>query len=267
MVGGNSGTMRECFNSGSVTAKAAGGIAGGVYHLDAYDCYNSGRIEGSEQAGGINGKAGNSNNYTNCYNVGEISGEGSRGSISGSFYTGSITNCYCSESICTTSTAKDAQVIAAEAFTNTASFEGFDFNSTWIMGEAGPMLANVGTKVYGHELVKHDAVAVTCETDGNNEYYTCDYCGTAFKADKVTETTASAEALSATGHNLVKYDASEPACLIAGNNEYYVCSYCGITYRADKKTETLAKYELIPATGHSFPDACLHDRQARHLHG
>ena len=262
MVGGNSGLMRECCNTGTITAKAAGGIAGGIFRLNAYDCYNTGRIQGSEYAGGLNGTAGNSNNITNFFNTGEVVGEGSLGSVSGNFYTGSLTNCYCSKSIQTSSCAEDATVIASGDFINPESFAGFDFETVWRMGDTGPILQNVGSRTFGHELIMHEAIAATCVTSGNNEYYVCDYCGTVFKSDKETVTTVALETLPAQGHKLEKHEAKDPTCLEDGNNEYYVCATCGITFRADKKTETLAKYEVRPALGHVWAEAYAVDKPA-----
>lgn len=52
-----------------------------------------------------------------------------------------------------------------------------------------------------HTLAKVEAVAATCETAGNSEYYTCD-CGKYFSdADGVTEIAKDSWVISATGHS------------------------------------------------------------------
>lgn len=54
----------------------------------------------------------------------------------------------------------------------------------------------------GHEMTKHDAVAATCTSDGNIEYYTCSCHGTVFAdADGKTEITLEATKIVATGHS------------------------------------------------------------------
>jgi len=142
-------------------------------------------------------------------------------------------------------------------------------------------ICSVCSQPYG-ELAAHSfrtvsAKASDCVTHGNNLYYTCTVCDQAFKADKVTKTTAEAEKLPLTGHtggtatcenkaicsvcsqpygelgdhNLEEVPAKSPSCTAAGNNRYYTCD-CGAVFKADGVTKTTVAAETIPATGHSY---------------
>ncbi|MDD6043338.1 MAG: fibronectin type III domain-containing protein [Eubacteriaceae bacterium] len=51
-----------------------------------------------------------------------------------------------------------------------------------------------------HVLIKVEAKAPTCTTDGNNEYYTCAHCDKIFADTALTETTVEAQTIEKTGH-------------------------------------------------------------------
>ena len=115
-----------------------------------------------------------------------------------------------------------------------------------------------------------------CVNHGNNLYYVCTVCDQAFKADKVTKTTAEAEKLplgdhvggkatcekqatcsvcnkpygELADHTLEEVAAKESTCVTQGNNKYYACSVCGQAYKADKVTETTAEKEKLPLGEH-----------------
>ncbi len=82
----------------------------------------------------------------------------------------------------------------------------------------------------GHSLVKTDAVAVTCEKDGNREYYQCENCIVYFaNAEASEEITENSWIITATGHNGKNTDGSElwmteleAACGTTGRE----CLYC-----------------------------------------
>ena len=58
---------------------------------------------------------------------------------------------------------------------------------------------NVTTLIHTHSLIEVPEKPVTCTTEGNNKYYTCE-CGKVFKANGTTETTVEAEKISALDH-------------------------------------------------------------------
>lgn len=102
-----------------------------------------------------------------------------------------------------------------------------------------------------HTLTKVEAVAATCETAGNSEYYTCD-CGKYFSsADSTTEIAENSWVISATGHSFSNEwtyndthhwkvatcehitEQSEYAEHSLTNNEC-TCGYVAITYTVEE---------------------------------
>ena len=70
----------------------------------------------------------------------------------------------------------------------------------------------------GHDLVHHEAKAVTCTGIGWNEYDTCSRC---------SYTTY--EEIPALGHKLEHHDAKDPTCTEIGWSAYDTCTRCGYT--------------------------------------
>ena len=109
-----------------------------------------------------------------------------------------------------------------------------------------------------HNLNKHDAVPVSCTTDGNIEYYECNVCGKLFADENgEKETTLEAVMISAIGHSISHVYAKDPTCTEDGNNEHYKCSVCNMLFEdANGTTETTLDDVTIPAIGHNFGIAC-----------
>ena len=113
------------------------------------------------------------------------------------------------------------------------------------------------TPATGHSLTKTDAVAATCTTDGNIEYYTCSVCNKIFSdAAGTTEITSAQTVIAAPGHSLTKTDAVAATCATAGNIEYYTCSACGKIFSdAAGRNEITREETVIAATGaHTYGD-------------
>jgi len=117
-VGGIAGhaasVVKQCSNTGNVTGsgnKVIGGIVGRCVSKQGQDislCYNSGKIKGDEDVGGISGVFGSSNadpepKEYNCYNKGKVintTNQSLAGGIAGRMSKGGkITNCYYLENI------------------------------------------------------------------------------------------------------------------------------------------------------------------------
>ena len=261
-VGGNGGSIRECFNEGEINGGSAGGITGGMYGLTLNDCYNAGNVTGSDYAGGINGGAGNYSYLTNFLNTGVILGSNNVGSVSGNKYSCESSGCYSTANYKQGSYSMDGELISPETINQQESYQGFDFESIWVISSEGPKLRNINNVIIEHKLTKYPAVEATCTTKGNNEYYICDYCGVVFKADKTTITTVSDEIIPAKGHQLIKHDEVAPTCTTDGNYEYYTCANCDIAYKADGVTETRPKFEVWKSTGHSWNEEYTVDKEA-----
>ena len=105
-----------------------------------------------------------------------------------------------------------------------------------------------------HKLTKIPAVAVSCNANGNTEYYTCETCKALFAdAEGKTGTTAEKVVITATGHALTKVAAVAATCTTAGNTEYYTCANCKALFAdAEGKTATTAEKVTVAATGHKL---------------
>lgn len=135
----NSGLISRCYNTCTVTGWSVGGIAG-YSQRTIKDCYNSGRISGSEYAGGI---VGNNNKYSsylceivNCYNIGKIGCDTYRGSIAGSNYNDAVINgCYYSNIGIKASyhSENNAGATSLEELKKQETYAEFDFDNTWTL--------------------------------------------------------------------------------------------------------------------------------------
>ena len=94
-------SISKCYNVGNLYSESTdgyssiGGIAANGGNSDITDCYNTGKVEGPRNVGGITG--GGAGNVENCYNSGHITGGGSVGGINGGKTNGYFINfkkCY-----------------------------------------------------------------------------------------------------------------------------------------------------------------------------
>ena len=150
---------------------------------------------------------------------------------------------------------RDKELTVGVPFTATAIYTGTDKAN--YETECQSVTVTITRNACTHpNLSEHktEAVAATCTTAGNREYYTCADCGECF-SDK-TGTTVIEEGsknIAALGHSLTKTDAKAAICETAGNSEYYTCSRCG-KYFSDKdgKTEIAKDSWVIAAKKHNY---------------
>ena len=99
VVGDNGGTVKNCYNTGTVTGTGTDDYVGGVvgYNYGSVtNCYNTGSVSGPDSGTGnrVGGVVGyNISSVTNCYNTGNISGGNQVGGVVG-WNSGSVKNCY-----------------------------------------------------------------------------------------------------------------------------------------------------------------------------
>ena len=115
-------------------------------------------------------------------------------------------------------------------------------------------LADVTIYATGHSLTHHDAVAHTCTTDGNVEYWDCSVCGKYFSDDNgTTEITNIVDPNDPARHSLVKTDAKAPTCTDDGNRAYWTCTECGNIFSDESGIiQTTLADVTIYATGHTL---------------
>lgn len=171
-----SGTIEDCYNTGSVKAAFVGGIVGSNRGGHIQDCYNTGWVQAPDRgfvaAGGIAGENSNAEmTVVNCYNTGNVTvsvtGDGYSGflgGIAGRNMESSIKNCYSTGTLSGTA-AEIAHVyvggISGNNFGDTAHIE----NAYWLAGTAqsgiGVESSNTGCTAMSEEAMKAQAFVDT----------------------------------------------------------------------------------------------------------
>ena len=91
LAGSSSGTVNDCYSSGSVTGSGpVGGLVGMNWHT-VRNCYSSSSAAGEEQVGGLLGS--NEGTVSNSYFTGRVAGYWFVGGLAGT-NSGSVGNCY-----------------------------------------------------------------------------------------------------------------------------------------------------------------------------
>ncbi len=101
-----------------------------------------------------------------------------------------------------------------------------------------------------HTGLKHvEAVAATCEAEGNVEYWYCEDCMTVYLDAECTKVTNMQSVKIPAAHtNLQKVEAVAPSCDADGNVEYWFCADCQMVYLdADCTVVSNMKNVTIPA--------------------
>lgn len=134
-------TIKECFNSGTIIAHRAAGIAGSSYDavkaVEIIDCYNEGEIigraledpSGYAYAAGICGSGGR---ISNCYNVGVLTFDTNENLISSAIGRDLklIENCYAIDTQ-EYSATNSSTLCSEEQMKQKSTYAGFDFDDVW----------------------------------------------------------------------------------------------------------------------------------------
>ena len=149
----NGGTVSNCCVSGSMKGESyAGGVAGRNGGAVA-NCYSTAKASVGDNAcvGGVVGY--NQGTVQNCHSTGAMSGGMFRGGVvGGNVAGGTVANCFYPESlgvgaigVSNGGTVEgECAALSAAAYTNAASFKGWDFENVWEMGVEGPWLRVFG---------------------------------------------------------------------------------------------------------------------------
>ena len=145
------------------------------------------------------------------------------------------------ETVNTTSEVTTAATCEAKGKTTyTATFTNTAFTQQARTVENVPAL--------GHNPVKHDAVAKTCTTPGNSEYWECERCHKYFSDAAGTDEIEANSWVIPASHELTKHDAVAKTCTTPGSSEYWECTVCHHYFNKDKTTEIDADSWIIPAS-------------------
>jgi hypothetical protein len=154
VVAANDGTVSNCCVSGSVRGEGrAGGIVAYNNRGTVANCFNTATVSAGGSGSLVGGVAGESEGtVTNCHSTGAVTGgENSYvGGVVGAIGGGRVANSYCPDSVGAgvfgfyDETVEGCEALSAAAYTNEASFSGWDFDNVWVMGGEGPWLRVFG---------------------------------------------------------------------------------------------------------------------------
>lgn len=105
---------------------------------------------------------------------------------------------------------------------------------------------------HNNAIAPVDAVAPTCEKDGNIAHYKCQDCGRLFSDEAGTTIIFKKDIIvPATGHSIEAVKATDATCTKDGAKAHYHCTACNKLFSDEAGTTEVAKDKLvIPATGH-----------------
>ena len=167
IAGSSKATISGCTNYGTV--KGIGRSAGIVYYSNGTieNCINNGDVIGGWDLGGILAWVGDGQSATikNCTNNGNITGSWNNGGIFGLAHD-------------------NAGTVTITGCTNNGKINSYTGGQITIAVKAVITdCTENGSYVVRHELTHVDAVAPTCDADGNVAYDNCSVCGKNFDAE------------------------------------------------------------------------------------
>ena len=244
IVGQNSGTVELCFNTGAVISDCCsdehcvGGIAGESADGTIRNCYNAGSVENKgAAAGGIVGKL-DDGVVENCHNVGAVSGKADVGGIVGKAYNNpAVNNCYY------LSDTDNGSAKTAEQFADGTVLALLNADEVWKQGESYPVFNEIGEQPHAHtpaEAVKENEKAATCTENGSYDLVV--YCADC--KEEISRETVSVPALGHTESEAVKENEKAPTCTEAG-------SYDSVVYCAECNEEISRETVTVAALGHT----------------
>ena len=124
----------------------------------------------------------------------------------------------------------------------------------------GDLVLSIDPTHHASTLTKTDAVAATCESTGNMEYWHCKDCGHTYYDDKGAKEVAKAEDLilpiDPTNHPdaLEEHARTEATCIKDGNVQYWHCSHCNKNFGNEN------------GTGDEIIDVIIPKEQGSHNH-
>ena len=116
---------------------------------------------------------------------------------------------------------------------------------------------NIIDHIHSTHLV--EAVAKTCETDGNFEHFKCDSCGGMFSDAKAINTLTEEQVVIKKGHEYGNLTPEVPAtCSATGTEAYYECSVCHKLFDESKNEKTAEQLVIaIDSSAHNYGSMTL----------
>ena len=103
-----------------------------------------------------------------------------------------------------------------------------------------------------HSIIKVEAVEAVCGSNGNVEYYTCEYCGGCWLDEALTLVTNRFSVITFKDHNIVHVEAVDATCFEQGNVEYWYCSDCETVWADEALTQITNHKNVIVGVAHSI---------------
>ncbi|MGN0443692.1 MAG: Ig-like domain-containing protein [Acutalibacteraceae bacterium] len=142
----NNGVVKFCYATGNVTGKYAGGLIGEQYNNDGatpktMNSYSSGKVTGTEKAGGLIGYSHGYYSYYNtnvefCYSTGKVSGNNKKGGLIGDYRSCVVTSSYYNSTLSEMSDIDRGTPLDDNAMKLQVSYVGWDFDTIWSIDSA-----------------------------------------------------------------------------------------------------------------------------------
>ena len=116
------------------------------------------------------------------------------------------------------------------------------------------LTACTGIPEHTHKIIEHEAVEVTCTSDGVIKYYECETCNRLYAdAAYTNEIELEETIIPALGHNMSEVESVNPNCTQDGNIHYFECANCQKHFE-DENGEVELEEVVVPAHGHALTE-------------
>lgn len=177
-------TISRCANLGKVTgAQQSGGIIGHAFFAKINDCYNAAEIDGRLAAGGLVG-VNEICPIGSSYNAGAITtADGDKGALNGILGDDDAVDCYYLDNISVSNGSyadgqqheETAVRCTGEQMETQSSFDGFDFNEVWTIGNVDgytfPTLRSINAMLATDEPEPDARQVISVDRLGAAAYY------------------------------------------------------------------------------------------------
>ena len=115
----------------------------------------------------------------------------------------------------------------------------------------------------GHVMTKTEGIAVTCDSDGRPEYYTCSRCEKYYADERGSTELAESELVIPAGHRTTHHPSREPLRFEDGNWEYWQCNSCSKIFLNDTCTWEATLEEVTITSAFNMVDFAVEVEEGR----